>query len=179
MRYLRGEDAASGIFDNVVEKAQRAVHGAVLVVDERIGMTAVGLGDETCGRVQILIAPGAQLQFGGKVHAGTSPAASQRLHQEETLVQLEPRLAEEDGMRSRWVEQQLRLDAIDLRRIEQGFKEMTEQGFFDCVGRPRPHGEVAGGWLEKIGMVAGKGEHVADDCLGFLIDAEGVAGNLA
>ena len=41
--------------------------GAVLVVDEAVGMVGVGLGDQAAGGSQILFAPGAQLQFAGKV----------------------------------------------------------------------------------------------------------------
>ena len=38
VRDLRGEDAAAGVAHDVVQKAQGAVDGAVLVVDEAVGM---------------------------------------------------------------------------------------------------------------------------------------------
>ena len=45
------------------------MYGTVLVVDEAVGVVGVSFRNETRGRIQILIAPGAKVEFGGKVNA--------------------------------------------------------------------------------------------------------------
>ncbi len=86
------------------------------------------------------------------------------LHHEEAAEDLEAGLAEGPGVSAGWVQKQLRFDAVDLRRVQQQLKEMPEQGFLHFVSR---------------GRRAGQGKDVADNGLGLLVDAEGIAGDLA
>ena len=69
------------------------------------------------------------------------------------------------------MEKQLRLDAVDVRRVEQQLEEMPQQRFFRGVGRAGP----------SVCAVrrAGQSEYIADDGLGLLVDAEHVARHLA
>src|SRR6267154_1754986 len=62
-RNIRGaaiEYTATGKADNVVQEAERAVHGPVLIVDVRINMPAVGSGNYGGGRLEILFYPAAE-----------------------------------------------------------------------------------------------------------------------
>ena len=80
------------------------------------------------------------------------------------------------------MEQELRFDAVDVGRVEQRFEEVLEQGLFDLVGGERDgvfgNRGVAGFGIEA-GPLAAEGEDVADDGLGFFVDAEGIAGDLS
>lgn len=97
-RDRRGECAAAGVADDVVEKAQGAFGGAVLVVDHGVRMIAIGLVDEAAGGDHIVIAPWAQFQAAGQLHAGRAPETPKGLHHEEAAEDLESRLAKELGM---------------------------------------------------------------------------------
>jgi hypothetical protein len=81
-----------------VKKALRAVDGAVLVVDDAVGMVAIGVGDELPGGRQVLVAPWAQLQFARQIHAGRIPETLQSLHHEEPAEDLETGLAKDCGV---------------------------------------------------------------------------------
>ncbi len=64
-QYVRGlpvEHAAAGETDDVVQEAQRARDGAVLVVDGRIQVALIGMGDKRAGEVEVVLLPGAKLQ---------------------------------------------------------------------------------------------------------------------
>ena len=67
-----------------------------------------------------------------------------------------------DGM-----QKQLRLDALDVRRVEKQLKEMPEQCFFDGRGR-------SGRSACSI-RLAWQSEDIADDGLGLLVDTKDVA----
>ena len=57
-------------------KRMRAMHRAVLVVDEAVGMVAIGLGDETRGGVQVRRrARGAVPGRAGRSTRGAAPVA--------------------------------------------------------------------------------------------------------
>ena len=60
---------------------------------------------------------------------------------------LEPGFAKDAGMGAGGMQQQLRLDAIDLRRVEQRLEEMPEQGLFDFV-----RGESEPNWEPEAGL---------------------------
>src|ERR1700687_3212706 len=60
------ESAASGEAHYVVEKAQRAGEGAVLIVDLGIDMAAVGGGDQRGGGLVFLLGPGTDFKLGRK-----------------------------------------------------------------------------------------------------------------
>src|ERR1039458_5023553 len=89
VRDLCGESSGTGKADDVVEKAHGAVDRAVLVVDHAVGMAVVSRGDKPPGGIQVLVAPGTQLQRCGQVHAWRGTGASQLPHHKETPVNLE------------------------------------------------------------------------------------------
>ena len=60
-------------------KRREPLRGAVLVVDEAVGMAGVGVGDQPSGGVQVFVAPGAQFKVGRQTRAGacsTRPRAA-------------------------------------------------------------------------------------------------------
>src|SRR5260370_21357593 len=57
------ESAASGEAHDVVEKAQRAGEGAVLIVDLGIVMAALGGGDQRVGGLVLLLGPGTDFKL--------------------------------------------------------------------------------------------------------------------
>ena len=128
-----GEDAAAGEADDVVEEAQRSMHRAVLVVDHAVGMPAVGREDQLRGGGQILVAPGAQFQPDGQMHARRSEVAIERAPHQEPPVVLEARIEEDAGVGAGGVQQQLRFDAIHLRRVHQQLKKVAQQRLLDLV----------------------------------------------
>ena len=65
------------------------------------------------------------------------------------------------------MQQQLRLDAIDVRRVEKQLKKKLEQRFLNGRRLARFAADVFGS--------AGQREDIADDRLGVLINAEYVA----
>jgi hypothetical protein len=48
---------------DILQKPLRTVHRSVLIVDQAVGMVAIGLCNQLSGRVQILVVPGTQLQL--------------------------------------------------------------------------------------------------------------------
>ena len=65
------------------------------------------------------------------------------------------------------MQQQLGFDALHLRRVHDQLQQVLEQGLFDFMGRA------------AVGAEAGQRKGVADDGLGLLVNAEGVADDLA
>ena len=110
-------------------------------------------------------------RFCRQIHLGRAAAACQRLHQEETAKDLKSGGAKGWSEAAGGMEQQLRLDAVDVRRVEQQFEEVPQQGFFAGVGR-------AGGSVAAF-VGAGESEDIADHRLGLLVDAEDVTGHMA
>ena len=84
---------------------------------------------------------------------------------EEAGKDLESGAGEDRGVRAVAVEEQLRLDAVDARGVDEEFDDVVEEAAFDFVG--------------GVGAAAGDGEGVADDGLMFLVDTEDVAGDAA
>ena len=68
---------------------------------------------------------------------GRVPEPAQLLNQEEAAVELESSVTENCGMHAGRVQQQLRLDAVKVGGVEQGLKEMLQQGLFDFKRRGR------------------------------------------
>src|SRR6266849_6129352 len=71
------------------------------------------------------------------------------------------------------VRQQLRLHAMDARRLLQGFDDVSEQAFFDLV-TVGAAGSVADRVADRVAY-----EEVADNALILLVDKEGVAEDAA
>jgi hypothetical protein len=94
---------------------------------------------------------------------GLIPQALERLDHEQPPENLKPRLAKHRGVGTRRVHQQLRFNAVDLRRVHQQLQQMPEQQIFNCPGRTR---------------VVRHCKHIADDRLGFFVDAEDIADHL-
>jgi hypothetical protein len=122
MRDLRRKYATAGVANDVVKKSLRAVMGTVLVVDDAVGVAAVGLRDEPAGGGQVVFAPGAELQAGSQIGCRVGPESLELLDKEEPAEDLETGRAEEVGVLARGVEQKLRLDAVDVWRVEQRLK---------------------------------------------------------
>ena len=87
-------------------------------------MAAVGLRDEAPRGIQVVVAPRAKLQFGGQVNVRTHPCTGQLLHHKEPPVNLKAGFPEDVGMRTGRVQEQLRFNAIDMRGVLQGFKDV-------------------------------------------------------
>jgi hypothetical protein len=147
------------------------VHGAVLVVDGAVWVVAIGLADEARGGGQIGFAPGTELEICGQIHVQLARSSCQRLHQEEAAIDSKSGGAKGRSEAAGGMEKQLRLDAVDMRRVEQQLEEVPQEHFFASVGR-------AGGCVAAV-RDAGKSEDVADHRLGLLVDAEDVAGDIA
>ena len=174
---LRGECSAAGVAHDVVQEAHGAVGGAVLVVDEAVGMAGVSLGDESGGGGQIVFAPGAQLEFAGQGGLRLIVKRRQVLNHEQAAIEGESGVGKDVYQSAGRMEQELRLDAVHLRGILQGFKEVAQKHALDFARglRASVRGWAGvGGRKHRLGF---DGEDIADDRLAFLVDAEGVAGD--
>ena len=60
---FRIEGAAAGEANDIVQKAQRARHRAVLVVDLGIHVAVIGGSNKSCSRLEILLGPFADLDL--------------------------------------------------------------------------------------------------------------------
>ena len=98
MRGWWAEDSAAGVADDIVEEAQGAMHGAVLIVDETVGMITIGFGDKPAGGGQIVIVPGAQFEARGQVVGGRAPAVGKLPHHVEAAEDLEAGIAKDGGV---------------------------------------------------------------------------------
>ena len=122
------EDAAAGEADDVVEEAERAVEGAVLVVDEGVDVAGVGLVDELgcslvggggpAGELDVL----RKIEGCGVVAVETEDGASGQgevvLH-EEAGVHGETGVEEDFVDGAGVVEEELGFDAVDVGGIEE------------------------------------------------------------
>jgi len=116
-----------------------------------------------------------ELEAGGQFGGGVGPETLELLDEEEAAEYFEAGIAKDAGVAAGVVEQELRLDAVDVGRIEQRFKEMREQGLLDLKGGLR---RIGVGSCAGRRWRTGKSEDIADDGLGFFVDAEGVTGHL-
>ena len=67
------------------------------------------------------------------------------------------------------MQKQLRFNSLNVRRIQEQFEQMPEQGFFcRMAGR---------GFNSRISGRAGQGKNVANDRLVLFVDAENIAGD--
>jgi hypothetical protein len=64
------EGAAAGEADDVIEEAERAGEGAVLIVDFGVDVAAIGGGDNGGGGLVLIFGPGAKFEFGGEGRRG-------------------------------------------------------------------------------------------------------------
>ena len=62
VRHLLRKDTATGVANDVVQETQRAVNGAVLVVDEAVGMAVIGRRNQASCGTEVLVTPGSQFQ---------------------------------------------------------------------------------------------------------------------
>ena len=78
-----GKRSAAGVANDVVQKAHGAMRGAVLIVDQAVGMIAIGLGDQPRRGVRSRRARGAVRAPGADRRAARSERAEQVLHHEQ------------------------------------------------------------------------------------------------
>ena len=71
-RIGRVEDAAAGEADDVVQEAQRALDGGVLVVDLAVDVAEVGAVDEVAGSGIEIFVPGNEAEAGGQASLSAS-----------------------------------------------------------------------------------------------------------
>jgi hypothetical protein len=69
------------------------------------------------------------------------------------------------------MEKQLRLDAVERRRVEQRLKKMPQESLFHFASRIGTESAACAGLRER--------EDVADYSFGLLIDTEDISGDLA
>jgi hypothetical protein len=166
---LRLEDAAAGEADDVVQEAQRAVQGAVLVVDEGVGVAGVGGVDQFAGGLVVLRRPGGEGEFGRQAlglggELGGAAAAAEIALQEEALADVEAGGGVGSGEIAGVEEQHLSLDAFDMGGVAEHLQHVGQQEASDL---DIAHERVA------------DGEGVANDGLVALEDAERVAADTA
>src|SRR5713226_4703475 len=166
------EGAASGEAHDIVQETQRAGEGAVLIVDLGIDMAAVGGRDQGSGGLVILLRPGTDFKLGRKRRQSRWRSlrmlADIEIHEHAGMA-AEALLQKGTRDFSGVVRQQLRLHAMDARRLLQGFDDVSEQAFFDLV-TVETTGSVADRIADRVAD-----EEVADNALILLVDKEGVA----
>jgi len=69
------------------------------------------------------------------MYAGRGEKAIERAPHQEPPVALEARIKEDAGVRAGGMQQQLRFDAIHLRRVHQQLKKVAQQRLLDFVRR--------------------------------------------
>ena len=129
-------------------------------------MVAIGFADEPCGRRQICFAPRAQLQVGRQIRLRLVPSPckgctrkSLRKISKSSLAKHRSEMPE--GCRSN-------CDSMRSTCGELSSNSKRCRSSVSSVMRP--------GWTSTCAIrVRGQGEYVADDGLGFLIDAEHIA----
>ena len=179
VRDLRGKGSAAGVAHDVVQEAHGAVGGAVLIVDETVRVVGIGLGDEAAGGGQVVLAPRAQLEFTG--HGRTSLIVHRRqgLDHEQAAIEGEAGLSKDGGKSAGGMEKELRLDAVHLGRILEGFEEVGQEHALDFArGLGLSIGE-RGGSFDRMDWLVIDSEDIADDGFALLVNAEGVAGDTA
>ena len=140
-------------------------------------MAVVSRGNEPAGGIQVLVAPGTQLQSVWQLHAGRGEEAGERPHHEKPPMNLEAGIKKDAGVGAGGVEQQLGFHAVHLGRVLQQFEQVAEQRFLNLVSWGFASLAFAGGAPISVG--AGQRKDVADDGLGLLIDAEDIADDMA
>ena len=69
------EGAAAGEADDVIEEAERAGEGAVLIVDFGVDVAAIGGGNNGGGGLVLIFGPAAKFEFGGEGRRGLRSCA--------------------------------------------------------------------------------------------------------
>jgi hypothetical protein len=98
-------------------------------------MTAVSIADEARSRRQVCFAPGTQLKARWEIRGRRAPSSLKRLNQKEPAEDLEPIGAKDIGEGPGGMQEQLRFDPVNMGRVEQELKKMTEQLLFGGKGR--------------------------------------------
>ena len=98
----RVEDSAAGKADDVVEEAERAGDGAVLVVDVAIDVSGVGGGDDGGGGLVVVFGPAVKFDLGRQRAGGLGQGIGDGQRKEEAAVAAEA-FAQEGARRGdRW-----------------------------------------------------------------------------
>jgi len=156
------EDSAAGKANDVVQKAQGAGDGAVLVVDVAIDVSAIGGGDDVGGRLVVNLAPAMNLNLAGKRADRRGVGASDGEGEKKTAVTAKTFGEKWLGEAIGGVDEELGFDATDSGRLLEGADGVAEQLDFDFL----------------TAVVGGRGVFnvkISDDTLGAFIDEEAVA----
>jgi hypothetical protein len=163
------EGSASGEADDVVEEAQRAVEGTVLVINLRIDVVGVRVVNERGRSLVEVRGPGDKLSVFGQRRVGGAVDLQQRCGAEIVLHE-ETRMRDEAGFEERAVqgsgvvEEELRFNAMNAGRVEEELEEPVEESEIGLAG--------------EVG-IGGEGPGIADDGFIAFIDAEGVSADAA
>ena len=151
---FRVEDAAAGEAHNVVQKPQRSLNRAVLVIDVRVAVAGVAAMNEVTCRLVVRRDPAGEPQVRGQLWQGFIGPANQAVcrHQFARVRQIgfkeQPAMRAEAVLGKRRlqafaVQQQLRFDAVDAGRVLQHGQQMVQQQHFQFRGVTAGREDVA------------------------------------
>src|SRR5262249_25387536 len=151
----------TGKADNVVQKTQRSVETAVLIVDLGIDVAAIRGRDHAGNGLEVLFGPAAEFEAGHMRHTRLGVRSlPERQHHEQPgeLLEAFPKKGPADI--AGFVQKKLGFDALHARRALQGVDHVRRQAMLDALIRA---GDGA------------VGEEIADHTLAALVNEESVA----